>query len=199
LRPRQIHCTRFRPNAIKTACHLPIFGNNEEIILKTGRDNMPTAVEISAEGVTSISQKLSEASLNLSPSSVGLLQIRGFDPSQLADLKGALVAFRNFLSPNARVEILSSAPIDAGVLASIGQQTQTDVTNRVSAAGGSHLNSATQLQSEIQSEAQKQQMERWKILQDTQTKIFEIQQDITVNRSKTSDKLHQKWDQFIRS
>ncbi|HNU07255.1 MAG TPA: hypothetical protein PKO33_05760 [Pyrinomonadaceae bacterium] len=160
---------------------------------------MPTAVEISAEGVTSISQKLSEASLNLSPSSVGLLQIRGFDPSQLADLKGALVAFRNFLSPNARVEILSSAPIDAGVLASIGQQTQTDVTNRVSAAGGSHLNSATQLQSEIQSEAQKQQMERWKILQDTQTKIFEIQQDITVNRSKTSDKLHQKWDQFIRS
>ncbi len=160
---------------------------------------MPTAVEISAEGVTSISQKLSESSRNLSPSSVGLLRILGFDPSQLADLKGALVAFRNFISPNARIEIWSSSPIDAGVLASIGKQLQAEVTNRVVAAGGSHLNAATQFQSEMQAEAQKQQMERWKILQETQTKVFEIQRDITVNRSKTSEKLYQKWDQYIRN
>ena len=30
--------------------------------------------------------------------------------------------------------------------------------------------------------------ERWKILQDTQTKIFEIQQDVTVNKAKAQDK-----------
>ncbi|HZS45009.1 MAG TPA: hypothetical protein VFC63_07900 [Blastocatellia bacterium] len=30
--------------------------------------------------------------------------------------------------------------------------------------------------------------ERWKILQDTQTKIFEIQQDVTVTQAKAQDK-----------
>ena len=48
-------------------------------------------------------------------------------------------------------------------------------------------------------DAQKQQMERWKILQDTQTKIFEIQQDVTVNKAKTQDKMYNKWDEYIRS
>ena len=48
-------------------------------------------------------------------------------------------------------------------------------------------------------EAQKQQMERWKIMQDTQTKIFEIQQEVTVNRAKTQDKMFNKWDDYIKS
>ena len=47
--------------------------------------------------------------------------------------------------------------------------------------------------------AQKQQMERWKIMQDTQTKIFEIQQEVTVNRAKTQDKMFNKWDDYIKS
>jgi len=51
---------------------------------------------------------------------------------------------------------------------------------------------------QMQANAQKQQMERWKILQDTQTKIFEIQQDVTVNQAKTQDKLFNKWDEYIR-
>ena len=51
---------------------------------------------------------------------------------------------------------------------------------------------------QMQADAQKQQMERWKILQDTQTKIFEIQQDVTVNKAKTQDKLFNKWDEYIR-
>jgi hypothetical protein len=41
-------------------------------------------------------------------------------------------------------------------------------------------------------------MERWKVLQDTQTKIFEIQQDVTVNKARTADKAFQKWDDYIR-
>ena len=52
---------------------------------------------------------------------------------------------------------------------------------------------------QMQSDAQKQQMSRWKILQDTQTKIFEIQQDVTVNKAKTQDKMFQKWDEYVRS
>ena len=47
-------------------------------------------------------------------------------------------------------------------------------------------------------QTQKQQMDRWKILQDTQTKIFEIQQDVTVNKAKTQDKMFKKWDEYIR-
>lgn len=54
----------------------------------------------------------------------------------------------------------------------------------------------TQLQMAV--DQQRQQMERWKIMQDTQTKIFEIQQDVTVNKARTQDKAWQKWDEYIR-
>ncbi len=47
-------------------------------------------------------------------------------------------------------------------------------------------------------QTQKLQMQRWQILQDTQTKIFEIQQDVTVNSAKTQDKMFKKWDEYIR-
>jgi hypothetical protein len=47
-------------------------------------------------------------------------------------------------------------------------------------------------------EAIKQQMDRWKILEDTQTKIFEIQQDITVNKAKAADKMYNKWDKYLK-
>jgi hypothetical protein len=58
---------------------------------------------------------------------------------------------------------------------------------------------AQTIQTQIGADAQKQQMERWKILQDTQTKVFEIQQDVTVNKAKTQDKMYNKWDEYIRS
>lgn len=58
---------------------------------------------------------------------------------------------------------------------------------------------AQTIQTQIAADAQKQQMERWKILQDTQTKVFEIQQDVTVNKAKTQDKMFNKWDEYIRS
>ncbi len=58
---------------------------------------------------------------------------------------------------------------------------------------------AQTIQTQIGADTQKQQMERWKILQDTQTKIFEIQQEVTVNKAKTQDKMFNKWDDYIRS
>ena len=58
---------------------------------------------------------------------------------------------------------------------------------------------AQTIQANTAMEAQKQQMERWKIMQDTQTKIFEIQQEVTVNRAKTQDKMFNKWDDYIKS
>jgi hypothetical protein len=58
---------------------------------------------------------------------------------------------------------------------------------------------AQTIQATTAMEAQKQQMERWRIMQDTQTKIFEIQQEVTVNRAKTQDKMFNKWDDYIKS
>ncbi len=57
---------------------------------------------------------------------------------------------------------------------------------------------AMTIYTQTMAETQKQQMRRWQILQDTQTKIFEIQQDVTVNKAKTQDKMFQKWDDYIR-
>jgi len=63
--------------------------------------------------------------------------------------------------------------------------------------GGSSNNGDT-VASQMKADAEKQQMERWKILQDTQTKIREIQQDVTINKAKTSDKAFSAFDGYIR-
>jgi hypothetical protein len=51
---------------------------------------------------------------------------------------------------------------------------------------------------QMAAEKQKHEWTKWKILQDTQTKIYEIQQDVTLNRAKTQDKMFNKWDEYIR-
>ena len=58
---------------------------------------------------------------------------------------------------------------------------------------------ANTIQTQMQADQQKQEMDRWKILQDTQTKIFEIQQDVTANKAQTQDKAYDQWDQYIRN
>ncbi len=58
---------------------------------------------------------------------------------------------------------------------------------------------AQTVQTQMQADNQKQEMRRWQIMQDTQTKKFEIQQDVTVNKAKTGDKMFGKWDEYIRS
>ncbi|MHB2020774.1 MAG: hypothetical protein ACYCW6_27870 [Candidatus Xenobia bacterium] len=60
------------------------------------------------------------------------------------------------------------------------------------------LQNAQTIGVQMQADAQKQQMQRWQILEDTQTKIQQLQQEVTVNRAKTQDKIHNKWDQYIR-
>ena len=57
---------------------------------------------------------------------------------------------------------------------------------------------AQTIQTQMMADTQKQQAERWKILRETQTKIFEIQQDVTVNQAKTQDKMFNKWSDYIR-
>ena len=52
---------------------------------------------------------------------------------------------------------------------------------------------------EMQDANQKAQLERWKILQDTQTKVFEGQQSVTEQKAKTQSKEFKKWDDYIRA
>lgn len=54
-------------------------------------------------------------------------------------------------------------------------------------------------QTEMMADAQKHQAERWKILREVQTKIFEIQNEVTVNQAKVQDKMFNKWSDYIRS
>lgn len=75
------------------------------------------------------------------------------------------------------------------------------LSNIMSAAqmAANDFNNAQTIATQMAADAQKQQMERWKILQDTQTKIFEIQQDVTANKAQTQDKAFKKWDEYIRA
>jgi hypothetical protein len=57
---------------------------------------------------------------------------------------------------------------------------------------------ARTIYAQIMADAQKQQMDRWKIQQDMQTKIFETIQDVTIYRAKTADKAANNVDAYIR-
>jgi TIR domain len=46
---------------------------------------------------------------------------------------------------------------------------------------------------------QKTRMERWKKLQDTQTEIFSIRQEITASKAKAQDKNYTGWDKYIKA
>lgn len=60
------------------------------------------------------------------------------------------------------------------------------------------LQQAQTIYTQIAADAQKQRAERWKVMSDTQTKIFEITQDVTVNKAKAADKAFQAMDGYIR-
>ena len=57
---------------------------------------------------------------------------------------------------------------------------------------------AQTIQEQLQKDAQQQQGQRWNILQEIQTKIFEVQQDVTVNKARTADRAFDKMDGYIR-
>ncbi len=56
-----------------------------------------------------------------------------------------------------------------------------------------------QMQTSMAAAAEKAEWNKWKIVQDTQNKIYEIQQTVTVDKAKTQDKMFNKWDEYIKS
>lgn len=51
---------------------------------------------------------------------------------------------------------------------------------------------------QIAATARKHEAERWKLQQDTATKVFELQQEAIVFKAKAQDKMGRKWDEYIR-
>ncbi len=78
------------------------------------------------------------------------------------------------------------APFNAANLAARMQMMQSD------------FQQAQTIQTQMASDARKSQAKRWKIMTDTQTKIFEIINDTTVHKAKTADKMFDQWDKYIR-
>ena len=56
-----------------------------------------------------------------------------------------------------------------------------------------------EMQLSMAAESEKAEWNKWKIIQDTQNKIYEIQQGVAVDQAKTQDKMFQKWDEYIKS
>jgi hypothetical protein len=46
--------------------------------------------------------------------------------------------------------------------------------------------------------SQREQMERWKIIQSAQDEIFAIGQEVMANRAATLSKAYKEWDDYIR-
>jgi nucleotide-binding universal stress UspA family protein len=57
---------------------------------------------------------------------------------------------------------------------------------------------ANEIAAQMEADYAKQRMDRWDILQDTQAKIFDIMQDVTLNRSRKMDDAYKRWDEYIR-
>lgn len=55
-----------------------------------------------------------------------------------------------------------------------------------------------QIWMQMAADRQKWMMEMWKILQDTQTKIYEIMESAILYKAQTADKVNQMWSQVIR-
>ncbi|MBI3926248.1 MAG: hypothetical protein HY319_11960 [Armatimonadetes bacterium] len=60
------------------------------------------------------------------------------------------------------------------------------------------LQQAQTLYTTAAAQAQKHRAQRWQIMADLQTKIFEITQDVTVHKAKTADKAYDAWDKYVR-
>jgi len=57
---------------------------------------------------------------------------------------------------------------------------------------------AETVRTQVAANARKNDAKRWKLLQDTMTKMFEMQQETMAFKARTRDKISGKWDEYIR-
>lgn len=124
---------------------------------------------------------------------ISLLEVYpGSGSPNVQTLAPALGILRNYFSKSALVMLYLDARL---VPPAVIMQAQAQAGVAVHLGGPAQ---AQTIQTQIQADAQKQQTKRWKILQETQSKIFEIQQNITVSHAKTQDKLYDKMLEYER-
>ena len=124
--------------------------------------------------------------------SISVLQVyAGTGVPNVQSLDPALGILRNYFSIRALIVLyLDQHMISPALVQQLQKTTGVPVTFGV--------DDSQTMATMLQGDAQQQQQERWKITQDTQMKIFEIQQDVTSNKAKTQDKAYSSWDQYIR-
>lgn len=163
----------------------------------SGPDYHRSAVEMSSNlSVKSISE------LHVVFGSAGFGGLGGYmspigGGSNMDSLVPAVEYLKNYFHPGGRI-ILPSFGATPSLIADLKAASGVEV---VTGNGGTAQDQkqAQSIMSQISADAQKQAAERWKIMEDTQTKIFEIQNDVTVNKSKSSDKAGQRWGDYVRS
>ena len=137
-------------------------------------------------------QPATELSHKAGVGSISVLQVyAGTGVPNVQSLDPALGILRNYFSIKALIVLyLDQHMISPALVQQLQETAGVPVTFGV--------DDSQTMQTMLQGDAQQQQQERWKIQQDTQLKIFEIQQDVTQNKSKTSDNAYKSWDQYIR-
>jgi len=51
---------------------------------------------------------------------------------------------------------------------------------------------------QMAAQRKKSAWESWKLFSDLQTEIYKIQQEVTLHRARTQDKMLNKWDEYIK-
>lgn len=140
------------------------------------------------QNAQNVAQKLQRGTV------VELNVITGKLSPEAPPIKAAVQALKPYLTPNASIHFVTPLGwLGAGGGDSFGAGgSQTYVMNEVD------YQKAQTILTQMQADNQKQQMQRWQIQQDAQTRIFQIQQGVTQNRAQTQVRSYKKWDEYIR-
>jgi hypothetical protein len=125
--------------------------------------------------------------MNVGAGSISVLQVYpGSGAPQVQTLPPALSMLKKYFAPSGVVVLyLNASQAPAALLQQLQSAAERPVT--LGSQG------TETLASQIAADSQRQQMERWKIMQGTQIKMFEIQQDVTTNLPHTAPKTEDRF------
>lgn len=145
---------------------------------------------------------------NLAGNKISILTVVGIIGKEVAQLHPALLKLRGHFALGAIVYLSGFPSVSNANIAMLESASGTKVKYSNGFSNNQQIlqmqnaqtdaQQAQTIQNQMQSDMQKQHSERWKMMQDTQTKIFEIQQDVYINRAKTADKATQIFDGYIK-
>lgn len=162
---------------------------------------MSNKIEIELRGPEFIKSAV-ELTQRISVNSLTNVYVYNMTADCVKSLEGALQKLRAYFAKGGVVVISTSQILPkstkavlqaaSGVMVQISQAMLSMPSSNLPAAEGTTLN-------QMQTDAAAQQSERWKIMQKTQTNIFEITQDVTVNKLKTAEKQNKAFSGYVRS